>query len=245
MHYLAIDLCRRATHLDRDELVSVGSEALMRAARAYDASRGIPFGGYARRRIIGAFSDYLRSRDLVSRRSRARIRAVSQASAALTRHLGRVPTLTEVAQEAGLGIAEVRSAVADADRSLVALDEAGAQHLPSSTPTPEDELLKLERTVMLRHAVAALPGRLRDVVEGIYYQGLSVGQVADELGVTHGAVSHARTEALELLRAGLQRHYSGDPDSNVIPITRAKASHSRHRTYEREFSRRVVGGLAA
>ena len=62
--YLVSDLCARATHLSRDDLASAGAVALVTAADAYDPTLGIPFGAYARTRILGAFADDMRAERL-------------------------------------------------------------------------------------------------------------------------------------------------------------------------------------
>ena len=61
--YLARDLHARATHVSLEELASVGALALVTAADAFDPALGVPFGAYARRRILGAFADEMRSMD--------------------------------------------------------------------------------------------------------------------------------------------------------------------------------------
>lgn len=62
-----------------DDLVSEGYVALLKAARRYDPSTGVPFGAYARRRLRGALLDALRSLDPLSRRDRAEVSAGTKA----------------------------------------------------------------------------------------------------------------------------------------------------------------------
>ena len=72
--YLVRDLCARATHLSRDDLAAAGALALVTSADAYDPSLGVPFGAFARRRIIGSFADTMRTDDWATRSARRRIR---------------------------------------------------------------------------------------------------------------------------------------------------------------------------
>ncbi|CAI7570603.1 unnamed protein product, partial [Penicillium discolor] len=55
-------------------LAAVGALALVTAADAYDPALGVPFGAYARRRILGAFADEMRAMDWASRGIRKRIK---------------------------------------------------------------------------------------------------------------------------------------------------------------------------
>ena len=54
--------------LPPDDLRSFGFEALVRAARTWDARQGVPFGAYARYRVRGAILDGLAELGGVSRR---------------------------------------------------------------------------------------------------------------------------------------------------------------------------------
>src|SRR5690606_41753329 len=63
-------------HVDSDDLTSAGLTALVQAAQAFDAERGVPFARYAATRIRGATLDELRSSDWASRSVRRRARHV-------------------------------------------------------------------------------------------------------------------------------------------------------------------------
>jgi RNA polymerase sigma factor FliA len=58
-----------------DDIISAAYLGLLDAAARYDAGRGVPFEGFAHRRIVGAIRDYLRGQDFVGRRTRSRINA--------------------------------------------------------------------------------------------------------------------------------------------------------------------------
>ncbi|ERK72531.1 Sigma-70 region 2, partial [Leifsonia aquatica ATCC 14665] len=102
MGYLVSDLVSRATHLSRDDLASAGSLALVTAADAYDASTGVPFGAYARTRILGALADELRASDWATRSARKRIKETVAVRESLTAALGRTPTVEEIADALGV-----------------------------------------------------------------------------------------------------------------------------------------------
>ena len=129
--YLVSDLLARATHLSRDDMASVGALALVTAAAAYKPELGIPFGAYARTRIVGAFADEMRSADWASRGTRKRIRETLSVQESLTAALGRTPTLDEIAGALGVDRASAAAALTDASRSIGSLDETVADHLAS------------------------------------------------------------------------------------------------------------------
>jgi RNA polymerase sigma factor FliA len=71
-------------------------------------------------------------------------------------------------------------------------------------------LVKRERLSYLVDAISALPARLRTVVTGYFFEERPMQEIAGELGVTESRVSQLRSEALVLLRDGLNAHL--DPD---------------------------------
>ncbi len=224
--YLVSDLCSRASHLSRDDLASVGAIALITSADAFDASLGVPFGAYARRRIVGAFADQMRSDDWASRTARRRIKETLAIQETLTASLGRTPSVAEVASALGVDRESAAEALADASRNLTSLDDTIADYLAAATETPEETVLREERTRVLRAVVEALPERMRYIIEQVYFAERSVKELAEEFGITHSAVSQQRTEAIRMMRVGLAERYSDDSDGvdeaavQVAPVRR-------------------------
>lgn len=203
-------------HVVLDDLVSAGMAALAAAATAFDPSLGVPFARYAARRIRGALLDELRSADWASRSLRARARARDTMADELAGRLGRVPSEPELAAALGVDAAELRRLSSELRQAsvlrldLLVGDQGAEPVLPRAEGTPEQVLLERERHGYLRDAVRALPERLRTVVEGCFLHERPLREVAEELGVTESRVSQMRTEALALLRDGINAHL--DPD---------------------------------
>jgi RNA polymerase sigma factor for flagellar operon FliA len=208
--YAVSDLCRRLpSHVQRDDLTSAGMAALAAAARSFDESHGVPFGRYAARRIQGALLDELRSHDWASRSLRRRARDQEVVAEQMSRELGRPATDAEVAARMGVEPAAIAATQHDVHRSVVlsfqAVTEAGELEavLPSAGPSPDQVLLDRERDAYLRDAVALLPERLRTVVVGIFFDERPLCEIAAELSVTESRVSQMRSEAVALLKDGV------------------------------------------
>jgi len=159
-------------HVCRDDLTSAGMMALAQAARAFDAARGVPFARYASMRIRGGIIDEMRGHDWASRSVRIKARQRGAAEEALAATLGRHPTQRELAAHLGVSIDDLAMVEGDVHRSVVlslqGFSDAGTLEgmLPHQDPGPEDSLLNRERESYLIDAVAALPDRLRVVVQG-------------------------------------------------------------------------------
>lgn len=218
--YLVSDVHSRATHLDRDELASVAQFALFQASRSFDPDRGVPFGGYARIRIVGALADHLRSEDWVSRGTRKRIKQVHAVSEELTASLGRPPSDSELATVLGCSRESVSALLQDAHSGPVPLDRAG-EDLAGSIIGPEESAQIQERNDFLRRAVDALPPRQRLIIGRIYFEGDHVGDIAKELGVSHSAVALARRDALQMLQEAWYREFDSEHAPADLPTPAA------------------------
>lgn len=224
--YLVSELCATASHLSRDDLASAGAIALITSADSFNPDLGVPFGAFARKRILGAFADEMRSNDWATRGARRRIKETLAIQETLTAALGRAPEVDEMASALGVDRDTILAGLRDAARTVSTLDGTTAEYLAADIPLPEETLLISERLDYLRAGVAALPASMRHIVEEIYFEDRAVKDVAAELGITHSAVSQQRAEAVRLLRDAMAAHYSDDspvdlvPESRVSPVRR-------------------------
>lgn len=229
VHYAVGELANRIPrHVSRDDLVSAGMAGLAQAARSFDAGRGVSFSRYASTRIKGALLDELRSRDWATRSVRTKARQVTGITDALTSRLGRAPSAHEVAAELGMDTTTVAAISDDVHRAVVlnfeALGGDGsiAEVLASDSVAPDEVILDRERRAYLVAAVAALPARLRRVVVGSYLEDLPMGVLAGELGVTDSRISQMRTEALGLLKDGINSQLDPDLVDSAATVGAAK-----------------------
>jgi RNA polymerase sigma factor FliA len=203
-------------HVSRDDLTSAGMMALAQAARAFDSSRGVPFARYASMRIRGGIIDELRGHDWASRSVRTKARQRGAAEEALAATLGRHPTQRELADHLGLSVDDLAMVEGDVHRSVVlslqGFSDAGTLEgmLPHQDPGPEESLLNRERECYLIDAVAALPERLRIVVQGYFFDERPMADIAAELDVTESRISQMRAEGLALLKDGMNAMLAPD-----------------------------------
>jgi len=161
--------------------------------------------------VRGALLDELRGLDWASRSVRQRARRTDSARQELTAELGRTPTVREVAERMGCTVEDIEHADDDVHRAVVfslqGFATAAADDMVTEPSAgPEEMLIRRERLGYLRHAVDALPDRLRVVVQGYFFDERPMARIAEALGVTESRVSQLRAEALGLLRDGLNTH---------------------------------------
>lgn len=235
VHYAVAEVATKLPrHVSRDDLVSAAMIGLAQAARNYDPTRGVAFDRYASTRIRGSLIDELRTRDWASRSVRAKARRMAVVAEDLTAKLGRTPTTAEVAVEMRCDAGDVTALHEDVHRAVVlnydSLTATGESEsvLPSDPRSPDVVLLDRERQSYLVDAVGALPERLQRVVIGYFFEEHSMQAIADELGVSESRISQMRSEALALLKEGINSQL--DPEEVPAPspsprVARRKAAY--------------------
>lgn len=232
-HIVASVASRLPSHVGRDELVSAGMYGLVQAAKAFDPQRHVEFMAFARTRIRGSVLDELRSRDWASRSVRGMARQAEAAADDLTSTLARTPTAAEIAGRLGVDVSALSQLAADVERaSLVSYESIvlGGAVEPMAGATgvdPESQLMARERCAYLNDAVATLPDRMRIVIQGLFVDDRNGAEIAAELGVTEARVSQIRSEALALLREGMQAHL----DAPAAPPPRQGTATKRKAAY--------------
>ncbi|MGD9792890.1 MAG: sigma-70 family RNA polymerase sigma factor [Acidimicrobiia bacterium] len=217
-------------HVDRGELVRAGVLGLVEAAHRYEEGRGVPFDRFAARRIRGAILDAVRSADWAPRSVRALSRRADAAEQKLASDLGRVPSTEELAKQMGTTTAELanlrdrvfRSVVLALDYRLGDEDEdlSLVDVLVDRTATePSEELENRELRSYLRDAVKLLPERHRLVIVGYFLESRTSEELATFLGVTESRISQLRSEALEMLREGIEAQYVPSEPEEISPLS--------------------------
>ena len=203
--------------VEQADLVSYGMFGLIDALEKFELDRGIKFETYAIPRIRGAIIDELRSLDWVPRSVRFKHREFEKAYAEVESRLKRAPTDREIAEHLGISLGELHDIVTQISSvSILALDE------PVSVGSDRGETISLmdtltdvahgdlieglegdEMRAMLSAAINQLSDREKIVVTLYYFEGLTLSEIGDVLGVTESRVCQIHTKAVGQLRIRL------------------------------------------
>jgi RNA polymerase sigma factor for flagellar operon FliA len=202
--------------VDTADLISYGIFGLIDAIEKFDLSRAIKFETYAISRIKGAIIDELRAMDWVPRSVRSRAKEIEAAYVALENTLRRVPSDQEVADHMGVSLKEFQDILSKLSyTSVVSFEElwVGGERDESQNAigsirddTAEDPVTIFESAEIkdiLAVAIDKLPERERTVIALYYYEGLTLKEIGQVLGVTESRVSQLHTKAVLRLRAKL------------------------------------------
>jgi len=207
--------------IEHADLVSYGMFGLIDAIEKFDLEKGVKFETYAIARIKGAIIDELRSIDWIPRSVRSKARDVEKAMTKLELELRRTPTEAELADEMGIGIKELRQTLTQVSLvSLVALDESFAgdeserQSLVDTLQDPravdpQANFEEAEQRQMLSDALNRMSEREKTVLVLYYFEGMTLAQIGQVLGVTESRVCQMHTKAVLGLRSKMVERTRG------------------------------------
>ncbi len=202
------------SNIEQSDLVSYGIFGLIDAIQKFDIERAIKFETYAISRIRGAIIDELRAIDWIPRSVRSKARDVERAYATLEGKLRRTPSEAEVAAEMEITVADLQAIFGQVSFvNVLALDEMlnggdkGDQLSLVDTledTRAEDPVQAFENEEMkhlLAGAINNLPEREKIVVTLYYYEGLTLAEIGQVLGVTESRICQMHTKAVLQLRS--------------------------------------------
>ena len=200
-------------NVDQADLVSYGIFGLIDAIEKFDLDRGYKFETYAIARIKGAIIDELRSIDWVPRSVRSKARALEKAYSKLESQMHRTPTDAELADELGMSDTQLQTTFSQISFiGLVALDEMlGGERggdsmslgdtIPDKADGPVAAYEVEEMRQILANAINDMPEREKIVLTLYYYEGLTLAEIGQVLGVTESRVCQIHTKAVLQLRS--------------------------------------------
>ncbi|MEQ8716223.1 MAG: FliA/WhiG family RNA polymerase sigma factor [Acidimicrobiales bacterium] len=201
-------------NVEHADLVSYGMFGLIDAISRFDPGRGYKFETFAIPRIKGAILDELRAMDWVPRSVRARARSVEKAIAEFESEHGRSPEDEEVAAAMAISVEEFHRLLSDVSLAGInALDETlGGERGDSVTlgdtvadsgPGPVGQFEVQEMRHILAESINRLSEREKIVLTLYYYEGMTLAEIGEVLGVTESRVCQIHTKAVLHMRSRL------------------------------------------
>ena len=206
--------------LPLEDLLNEGNLGLIEAAQRFDPSRGVKFISYAmwwvRKSILRALSENS-SIVRIPEYQRKQVRSVHDTRRLLGRELGRDAGADEISREMGVKVARVDRLLQMQMRDLSLDDAVGRDgettrldHMVDERALdPEEEMIRRQNRVLLRHALRNLSGRQLSVIVERFgldgRQARTLAEIGERLGMSREGVRQIETQATTRLRKAMAR----------------------------------------
>jgi RNA polymerase sigma-B factor len=190
-----------------EDLVQVASIGLIEAIERFDPERGSSLSGFAVPTITGAIKNHLRDRAStvrVPRRQAEVARGLRAPRSRLAARLGRLPSVAELAREAGIAEGDVAQAIETEQYGLVvSLSDADDVADTVRSTALDDAFAASDNRLLVAAGFRTLSERERRILHLRYFAGLSQMEIADEIGLSQVQVSRLLRASLERMRSAL------------------------------------------
>ena len=194
----------RGRGIEYDDLYGAGCMGLVKASRAFDASRGVKFSTYAVPVILGEIKRLFRDGGTVkvSRSLKELSLKITRASQTFAHKNGREPTVSELSDITGADPDDVIEAL-NASQPTVSLtigDEGGESQTDLPTEPPDEDITD---RLALRQVLSELSADDRKLIDLRYFKGMTQTAAAEKLGMTQVQVSRREKKLLTYMRTKL------------------------------------------
>lgn len=212
VHRLAIGL---PNNVSRDDLISYGMMGLIDAVEKFDNTRGLLFETYASWRIRGSIIDGMRQGDWVPRSVREKAKKLEEAFQVLEQKYLRTVTDQEVSEYLQVDPSELNQMIQEvAVTSLYSLEEPIreeesetrlSQLVDTDVKQPESTIQDVYLKECLALAIDRLTEKERTVISLMYYEDLTLTEIAEVMSLTPSRISQLHSKAMLRMRGVLQR----------------------------------------
>jgi len=198
--------------LQESDLRSLGNAGLIQAARAYDASLGVPFESFAKYRVEGAILDGLRDENRHMRLGRA-VRAASRKHLSFRNDPSDVMKDTDDTTRAHLlqfaelhALAMLEGLVSEASCGMAADADLAARESHARA------------IAALESATSGLNARDRQILDLYYRQNKELKEIAEIVGVSYASIRRYHSGVIARLNAQLRGrgvHEAPSPEGRI------------------------------
>ncbi|PAF52692.1 RNA polymerase sigma factor FliA [Helicobacter sp. 13S00477-4] len=192
---------RVPSSIDLNDLISIGTEELIKLARRYDNKINDSFWGYAKTRVNGAMLDYLRSLDIVSRSSRKLIKSIDVEVSKYFNENQEEPSNEYLAEVLGEDIQKIKEAKIASDiYTLVPIDE---QYNAIEQESILERLQREELSDMIQTILKSLSEREQLIMQLYFFEELNLSEIKGILNITESRISQIIKEVIKKIRKHL------------------------------------------
>jgi RNA polymerase sporulation-specific sigma factor len=195
---------------EADDLFQIGCIGLLKAIDKFDLNFDVKFSTYAVPMIIGEIQRFLRDDGTVkvSRSLKEIAHKVRRVKDELSKGLGRLPTVREIAEALGITPEEVIYAQ-EANRAPSSIHETVFEN-DGDPITLMDQIADKDEDkwfdkIALKEAIGKLSEREQLIVYLRYYKDQTQSEVAERLGISQVQVSRLEKKILRLMKEQIER----------------------------------------
>ncbi|PNQ81246.1 FliA/WhiG family RNA polymerase sigma factor [Paenibacillus sp. F4] len=202
-------------NVSKDDLASNGVMGLIDALEKFDYERGLQFETYASWRVRGAILDGLRQGDWVPRSVREKAKKIEDAYQHLEQRYLRTVSDEEMSHYLDVSEKEFQNMIQEVSvMSIVSLEDPIREEesetrlsllVDEKAKNPDHKVNEFTLRDALAQGIDKLTEKERIVVSLLYYEDLSLSEIAEVMSLSPSRISQLHSKAILRLRATLDK----------------------------------------
>jgi RNA polymerase sigma factor for flagellar operon FliA len=202
-------------NVSKDDLASNGVMGLIDAVEKFDYKRGLQFETYASWRVRGAILDGLRQGDWVPRSVREKAKKIEEGYQHLEQQYLRSVTDAEMSSYLNVSEKEFQSMLQEvAVMTLCSLEDPIREEesetrltllVDEKAKNPDYKVREFYLRESLAKGIEKLTEKERTVVSLLYYEDLSLSEIAEVMSLSPSRISQLHSKAILRLRGSLEK----------------------------------------
>jgi RNA polymerase sigma factor for flagellar operon FliA len=190
---------RLPSFIEYADLVSIGTEELVKLARRYDETQNDSFWGYAKKRVYGSMLDYLRSLDVMSRNGRRLVKTIDGIVDNYVAKHDEEPSNQYLAKELDMSVDKIREARRASEiYSVLPIND----HIDFEDTNANvlDQIEKDDLLSKVEEILDALPERERLIIQLYYFEELNLKEISAILNITESRISQIHKSVIRRVK---------------------------------------------
>lgn len=189
---------RLPSSIDINDLISIGTEEMIKVARRYDSSINDSFWGYAKMRVYGSMLDYLRGLDIISRANRKLIKTIDKEISKYFNEHEEEPSDEYLAKILNEDIKKIKNArIASDIYIIIPIDE---QYNAIENDNTIEKIQKDELIEIIQSVLSTLSKREQTIIQLYYFEELSLNEISEILNITSSRISQIHKDIIKKIR---------------------------------------------
>ncbi len=195
---------RLPSSVDVDDLISIGTEEMIKLSRRYDKLQNDSFWGYGKKRVYGSMLDYLRSLDVMSRANRRLVKLVNREIEKYLALCEEEPSDEYISKVTGEDIEKIREA-RDGTK-IISVMPINEQITIYSGENATDIVEKEELLEIIKEILFSFQSREQMIIQLYYFEELNLKEISEILEISESRISQIHKKLLGKIREKLGKY---------------------------------------
>ncbi|WP_331775341.1 RNA polymerase sigma factor FliA [Sulfurospirillum sp. 1612] len=196
---------RLPSSIDVDDLISIGTEEMIKLSQRYDKQKNDSFWGYGKKRVYGSMLDFLRSLDIMSRSDRRLVKLIDKEVSKYFNDHQEEPSDEYLSEVIGEDITKIQDA--RNGYKVISVMPMNEQMTIFSGEEINEVVEKEQLLDIIKKVLLQFEEREQMIIQLYYFEELNLKEISGILEISESRISQIHKKLLRKIRSELGKDY--------------------------------------